>query len=149
MKILLILILQWLLGFILFAKIRLNHHDEKFNKNSKVSIIIPARNEEKNLSFILSSLKAQTFTPYEIIVIDDFSSDRTNEIAKQYDVKVIQNTQLPEGWTGKNWAVWNGFLHSSGDILIFLDADVRLAPPALDSLLTTREKFGGVISVVP
>lgn len=149
MEILLVFLLLCTSGFILFAKAKLNNHGELLEKNSRISVIIPARNEEKNISLILSSLNAQTYAPYEIIVIDDFSSDRTNEIAKQYDVKIIKNSQLPDGWTGKNWAVWNGFLNSSGDILIFLDADVRLAPRALESLLAAREKVDGVISVVP
>jgi 4,4'-diaponeurosporenoate glycosyltransferase len=149
MKFLIVLILQWFSGFILFAKIPLNVGKESHKGNSRVSIIIPARNEEKNLPFILDSLKLQTYIPYEIIVVDDFSSDRTSEIARQYGVKVIQNTQLPDHWTGKTWAVWNGFLQSTGNILVFLDADVRLAPRALEALVHTRERSGGAISVVP
>ena len=149
MKILMIIIFECILGFILFAKIRLRCDDKPLKVSSRASIIIPARNEEKNLPFLLDSLKAQTCTPYEIIVVDDFSSDRTIQVASQYDVKVIRNSQLPSDWTGKTWAVWNGFLQSKGDVLVFLDADVRLAPKALEALLKAREKSGGVISVVP
>jgi glycosyltransferase involved in cell wall biosynthesis len=149
--ILIILILLCISGFILFSKVSVNgyHNNTLFKRDYKVSIIIPARNEELNLPNILSSLKKQTYEPYEIIVVDDFSTDKTNEIAKNYGVKVIQNTSLPDGWTGKTWAVWNGFLNSSGDILIFLDADVRLSPNAIESLLKARERSGGAISVVP
>ncbi len=145
----LIFILECLLGFVLFAKICLNRGTEPWNSDSKVSVIIPARNEEQNLPFILNSLKNQTVPPDEIIVVDDFSSDKTAETAEKYGVKLIHNTELPENWTGKTWAVWNGFLRSTGDILVFLDADVRLAPTALEALLKTRERSGGVISVVP
>lgn len=149
MNILSILLLECIAGFVLFSRVLLSKPNKLINQTHKVSLIIPARNEEKNLPIILESLKKQTYTPYEIIVVDDFSTDNTNEIAKQYGVKVIRNTTLPDGWTGKTWAVWNGFINSSGDILIFLDADIKLAPHAIESLLISREKSGGVISVVP
>ena len=149
MIILIIILLECIAGFILFRRVQLSKSNDSFKSAGRVSVIIPARNEEKNLPVILQSLKNQTYIPNEIIVVDDFSTDRTNEIAHQFDVKVIKNTTLPDGWTGKNWAVWNGFLNSSGDILIFLDADVKLAPNAIESLLKTRERSGGAISVVP
>jgi glycosyltransferase involved in cell wall biosynthesis len=112
-------------------------------------VIIPARDEARNLPYLLESLKRQTRAPEEIIVIDDFSSDGTGDVAAGYGVRVIQNPRLPENWTGKNWALWNGFLQSTGDILVFLDADVRLAPAALERLLAARERCGGAVSVVP
>ena len=149
LMILIILILECISGFILFKKVPLKCRDDALKKGGRVSIIIPARNEEKNLPNILNSLKLQTYEPYEIIVVDDFSSDRTSEIANQYGVSVIQNPELPDGWTGKTWAVWNGYLNSTGDVLVFLDTDVRLAPRGLETLLKAREKCGGAISVVP
>lgn len=149
MYILLILLLLSSSGLILFSKFTLSCCNEPYKKNCKVSIIIPARNEEKNIQNIMESLKKQTYKPYEIIVVDDSSSDRTFYLARQYGAKVIKNTKLPEGWIGKNWAVWNGFLKSTGDILVFLDADVTLAPNALEALIKTRDKVGGTISVVP
>jgi 4,4'-diaponeurosporenoate glycosyltransferase len=115
----------------------------------KLTVIIPARNEEMNLPHLLSSLQAQTRKPFEIIVVDDFSDDRTKNIAAGFGVTVIENTELPPGWTGKNWAVWNGYRHASGDLIAFLDADIRLEPHALETLIHAREKAGGVISVVP
>lgn len=136
-------------GFILFRKNLLAAHPEHFQGPEKLSIIIPARNEEYNLRFLLDSLQLQTIAPYEIIVVDDFSEDRTKKIAESYGVKVIANSSLPEGWTGKSWAVWNGYLQASGDIFAFLDADIRLKPNALASLLKARELSKGVISVVP
>lgn len=149
MGIILIFILECISGLILFSKVRLSNHNNLHKSDTKVSIIIPARNEEKNIPVILSSIQKQTFRPYEVIVVDDGSTDRTGQIAAQYGVKVIQNTEIPDGWTGKTWAVWNGYKNSSGDVLVFLDADVRLAPKALESLVKTRERCGGVISVVP
>ncbi|MFA6308456.1 MAG: glycosyltransferase family 2 protein [Clostridia bacterium] len=148
-KILIIIIIECIIGFILFGKIRLDNNGVSLDNNDKVSVIIPARDEESNIPFILDSLKKQTYKPYEIIVVDDFSTDRTREIAGQYDVTVIQNTTLPEYWTGKSWAIRNGYLKSSGNILVFLDADVRLEPKGLETLLKNRQRIDGVISVVP
>jgi 4,4'-diaponeurosporenoate glycosyltransferase len=149
MWILILFILGCVSGFILFSRILLEDDGIPFESNKKVSVIIPTRNEEENLPFILASLNAQTFKPYEIIVVDDFSEDETKKIAQNYGAKTIENSELPAGWTGKSWSVWNGFNHSSGDILVFLDADVRLKPRALEVLLKMREKEDGVISVVP
>lgn len=148
-KILIIFIIECIISFILFGKIRLDNNGESLDNNDKVSVIIPARDEEGNIPFILSSLKKQTYKPYEIIVVDDFSTDRTSEIAGRFDVTVLQNTTLPENWTGKSWAIRNGYLKSSGNILVFLDADVRLEPVGLETLLKNRKRTGGVISVVP
>jgi len=149
MELLFLFVLAWFSGFILFRKAQLDCHGQGYIGNARVSVIIPARNEEGNLPYLLGSLQKQTFRPYEIIVVDDSSSDGTKEIARKYGAKVIESGHLPDGWTGKNWAVWNGYRQSSGDILVFLDADVRLAPSALEALLKAREWSKGVISVVP
>ncbi|MHB1484426.1 MAG: glycosyltransferase family 2 protein [Saccharofermentanales bacterium] len=149
MLVFLILMIGCVSGFILFNKVRLTVPDTFLSKEYNVSVIIPARNEEKNLPRLLESLKIQSYKPYEVIVINDFSTDSTCEIASRYDVKLIQNSALPDGWTGKTWAVWNGYAESSGDLLVFIDADVKLAPKALESLISKREKTGGVISIVP
>lgn len=149
MIVFLVIMIGCVSGFILFAKVRLIIPDTALLRDYKVSVIIPARNEEKNLPHLLESLKNQSYKPYEVIVIDDFSTDSTCETASGFDVKLIQNSTLPEGWTGKTWAVWNGYKESSGDLLVFIDADVKLAPRALEALVSKREKSGGVISIVP
>lgn len=137
-------------GFILFRKKTVpREHGGTFRMTGKPSIIIPARNEEGNLPFLLGSLQVQSMEGLEIIVVDDHSEDRTREIAECFGVRVIESPPLPEGWTGKNWAVTTGYAAAQGDILIFLDADVRLAPDALPYLLAARERCGGVVSVVP
>lgn len=136
-------------GFILFRKVVLPGREEPYRGGEKVSVIIPARNEAGNLPQLLGSLQRQTYPPYEIIVVDDFSEDGTYGIAAGYGAKVIRNEALPPGWTGKTWAVWNGYRQASGDTLAFLDADIRLAPRALESLLRARAETGGVISAVP
>ncbi|MCL6459094.1 MAG: glycosyltransferase family 2 protein [Gorillibacterium sp.] len=145
----LLFVIGCLSGLVLFRRRFIPRGGEADPCSERLSVIIPARNEEKNLPFILESLLAQTFKPGEIIVVDDCSEDRTKEIAESYGVTVIENPTLPAGWTGKTWAVWNGFQHSSGDTIAFLDADIRLSPHALEALLKARAKSGGVISVVP
>lgn len=114
-----------------------------------LSVVIPARNEAANLPHLLESLRAQTLPPDEIVVVDDGSEDGTGAIAARYGARVVRLDRLPRGWTGKNWALWNGFRHTAGDLVVFLDADVRLAPRALEALVAARERTGGVISVVP
>jgi glycosyltransferase involved in cell wall biosynthesis len=89
-----------------------------------VSVIIPARNEEVSLGTCLESLIAQTGVDFEIIVVNDHSTDRTREIAASFPkVKVIEAAPLPVGWTGKNNAVATGARHASGQWLLFTDAD--------------------------
>jgi len=145
-----LLFIEWITGFLLFSAKKLLRRKTGDVKNpGRVSVIIPARNEEHSLPHLLDSLKNQTLKPYEIIVVDDGSEDKTSEIAKKYGAIVVRNEKVEKGWTGKSWAVWRGFLKSSGDILVFLDADVRLKPEAIEELIYLRGKTNGVISVFP
>ncbi|MCR2802724.1 glycosyltransferase [Paenibacillus soyae] len=147
--ILVLLIAACAAGMLLFRRNTIPPVSDVRSLGGKLSVIIPARNEEANLPNLLASLQAQTLQPFEIIVIDDHSEDRTRAIAESFGVTVIGSPELPDGWTGKNWAVWNGYRHCSGKLIAFLDADVRLTPGALRSLLNARERSGGVISIVP
>jgi glycosyltransferase involved in cell wall biosynthesis len=93
-----------------------------------VSIILPSRNEEKYLEKCLDSLLGQDYSNYEIIVINDSSLDKTGEIMKRYSMihsKIIyvDAQPKPEGWTGKNWACYQGYLQSNGELFLFTDAD--------------------------
>jgi glycosyltransferase involved in cell wall biosynthesis len=115
----------------------------------KVSVVVPARNEADNLPHLLESLRAQTLLPHEIVVVDDGSEDGTGEVAARYGARVIRHDEPPPGWMGKNWALWDGFGRTTGDVVVFLDADVRLAPNALEALVAARDKAGGAVSVVP
>jgi len=96
----------------------------------KVSVILPARNEERYISRCLDSLLAQDYPNFEIIAINDSSTDRTGEIMKQYalnDTRIVQvdASAKPEGWAGKNWACYQGYLLAKGDLLLFTDADTK------------------------
>ena len=97
-----------------------------------VSIIVPARNEEASLADCLQSLVAQTGIDFEIIVVDDHSSDRTREIAQSFPgVRVLEAGPLPAGWTGKNNAVTAGARAARGEWLLFTDADTVHLPGSL------------------
>jgi glycosyltransferase involved in cell wall biosynthesis len=103
----------------------------------EVSIIVPARNEEPSLGDCLDSLTAQTGVPFEIIVVDDGSTDRTREIAQSFaGVRVIPARPLHEdgagkAWTGKNNAVIAGAKEASAQWLLFTDADTVHLPGSL------------------
>ncbi|MBN1298485.1 MAG: glycosyltransferase family 2 protein, partial [Actinobacteria bacterium] len=150
-------ILFWLTGFWFLFKIPFCSNIYKKEKESKdfsfsdlkLSVIIPARNEEKILPLLFDSLKRQTVSPYEIILVNDQSSDGTAQVAKNYGAKLINIENIPEGWLGKPWACHNGALNSSGNILLFLDADTKLHHDGLEKLLFCYLHYNGVISVQP
>ncbi|MGD9900032.1 MAG: glycosyltransferase family 2 protein [Calditrichaceae bacterium] len=94
----------------------------------KVSILVPARNEEDVLESCLESLVRQKYSDFEIIVLDDQSNDNTGGVIKKYAgiypfVRGVKGKPVPEGWLGKNWACWQLSLEASGEILFFTDAD--------------------------
>ncbi len=98
----------------------------------EVSIIVPARNEEASLGDCLESLTAQTGVAFEIIVVDDGSTDRTREIAQSFaGVRVIPPGPAHENWTGKNNAVVAGAKEARANWLLFTDADTVHLPGSL------------------
>ena len=132
-----------------FPKIPENMEPSDGKKDRSISVIIPARNEEKNLPLLLDDLIKQRYENLEIIVVDDGSRDKTGEIAKASDVTVITICDKPPGWLGKNWACQKGAESSEGELLLFLDADVRLKPHAVERILEVYEKNGVPLSVQP
>ncbi|MEA1884485.1 MAG: glycosyltransferase family 2 protein, partial [Thermotogota bacterium] len=104
-----------------------------------------------NIPKILNHLQNQSVRLFEIIVVDDNSSDKTSELARQFNgVEVLNlNEEPPGGWVGKSWAIWNGYKKSSGNILLFMDADVEPGESAIEALLNKYEKHKGMISVWP
>jgi len=95
----------------------------------KVSVLIPARNEESNIRRCLESLLHQSYTNYEIVVLDDLSTDRTWEIISEYArrypklLRAVRGAPLPRGWCGKTHAMQLLSQHAQGDYLLFTDAD--------------------------
>jgi chlorobactene glucosyltransferase len=108
----------------------------KVSRSPKVSVILPARNERCYIARCLDSLLGQDYPNFEIIAINDSSTDGTGEIMKAYaanDLRVlhIDASPKPEGWTGKNWACYQGFLQARGELLMFTDADSEHLPSTM------------------
>ena len=115
----------------------------------RVSIVVPARNEAATLPILLATLRALDPAPQEIIVVDDGSEDDTAGAATAGGAIVIVAASPPEGWLGKPWACHTGALAATGSHVLFLDADVRLAPSALGALVNVHANRRGLISVQP
>jgi len=121
------------------------YSSHKFSEFPGISVLVPARNEEKNIGKCLDSLTALDYPDYEVIVMDDKSTDRTAEIVAGYAVKdprvkLASGEELPAGWVGKVWACHQLSKAAHGEYLIFIDADVTFAPDALRLALYHIEK---------
>ena len=121
----------------------------------KVSVLIPARDEQDKLPFILDDLLRSSYKQLEILVYDDNSRDGTASLVREYAkgedrVSLIEGIPLPAGWLGKNHACHRLALHTTGDYLLFLDADVRLKPSLIgDSLSFLRRRDLDLLSLFP
>jgi len=99
-----------------------------------VSIIIPARNEARAIDRTLRAFRAQNYEAFEVILVDDCSTDHTGDIARSLvdpRLIVIAGEEPPPGWLGKPWAMHQGSLIARGELLLFVDADVHYEPEAL------------------
>ncbi|MDQ6838501.1 MAG: glycosyltransferase [Actinomycetota bacterium] len=114
-----------------------------------VSVIVPARNEETSLPHLLASLATQTRRPSEVIVVDDHSEDATAALAAASGATVLDAPPLAAGWLGKPAACTAGAAVATGDVLLFLDADVTLGPGALAAVVDEHRRRGGLVSVQP
>ncbi|WP_158412359.1 glycosyltransferase [Ilumatobacter nonamiensis] len=119
-------------------------------ERTAVTVVIPARNEAHALSHLLQPLVDQRRRGDRIIVVDDHSTDGTAAIAREHGAEVITAAPLQDGWLGKPNACFAGAQASTGDILVFLDADVRPGPTLLDDLAAqVTDAPDTVISVQP
>lgn len=126
-----------------------------------LSIIVPARNEERNVARCVNSLLATRHPDFEVIVVDDRSTDATRTIldaiaASDPRLRVVAGERLPDGWVGKPWALAAGASIARGEWLLFTDADTEHEPLAaasaqrralrdgyaVVSLLTDQQTFG-------
>jgi glycosyltransferase involved in cell wall biosynthesis len=113
--------------------------------NPRVSIIVPARNEEEHIGPSLATLLKLDYDNYEIIAINDRSTDRTGEVMDQIAsthearLRVIHVRELPAGWLGKAHAMWSAANQATGDWLLFTDADVLFRPDVLTRALAYAE----------
>ena len=122
--------------------------------NPRVSIIVPARNEEDSVEQALNTLLALDYDNYEVIAVNDRSTDRTGEIMERLSknphfsqnqgevgdpLHVIHHTELPPGWLGKTHAMWTAASEATGDWLLFTDADVLFKPDSVRRALAYAE----------
>lgn len=117
----------------------------------EVSVIVPARNEELSLGVCLDSLVNQLGIAFEVIVVDDGSTDRTREIALSFPgVHVMDSGPLPAAWTGKNNALVVGARKAQGEWLLFTDADTLHMPGSLaQSLEQAKQRSAALLSYSP
>ena len=120
-----------------------------------VSVLIPARDEAAVIARTVAQVLAQTYSHFELLLLDDHSSDGTGSVAEQVArgdarFRLLPGDTLPPGWLGKNWACQQLSQVARGDLLLFVDADVQLRPEALAALvaLATRQQ-AGLLTVWP
>jgi chlorobactene glucosyltransferase len=113
-------------------------HDERMQRLPVVSVVLPARNEEDNIQKCLDSLIRQDYQNYEIIVVNDCSTDATGEMLhkiaasnSERETTIVNLERKPSDWVGKNWACFQGYKRSSGQVLLFTDADTIHAPDTI------------------
>jgi chlorobactene glucosyltransferase len=120
-----------------------------------VSILVPVRNEAQNVEPCLRSLLAQEYGDFEILVLDDESTDGTGEIlaalsSEDLRLRVPQGKPLPQGWLGKHWACFQLAQIAAGELLLFTDADTRHHPQALgDAVAALVAERCDLLSALP
>ena len=119
-----------------------------------VSVVIPARNEERRIEQTVRAMLAQTYADLEVIVVNDRSADRTAEIlASIGDARliVIHGEEPPSDWLGKPWACHQGCRAARGDLLLIVDADVHYSPAAITSMVDYIDAHSdlAMIAVLP
>src|SRR5438876_956996 len=112
-------LLRWAAGWWLFWRLPRCGSPGPALSGVKLSIIIPARNEELSLPRLLGSLARQTLVPHEIIVVNDHSTDATPEVARLFGAALLNAADPPPGWIGKTWACWTGARSAQGELLLF------------------------------
>ncbi len=146
------LLVRWLLGWALALRLPQLPAGE-LSRGCRLSVLIPARNEETTLPHLLTALSQQRLRPDEVIVVDDHSTDATAAIAHQagdgLPIQVMQPPPLAEGWCGKTWALHHGVQASTGELLVFLDADTEPGPEFLQRLVASHGRLGRLVSVQP
>ncbi|WP_413308999.1 glycosyltransferase family 2 protein [Bacillus sp. 1P10SD] len=142
-------ILVWIVflidALIGFRQLDSLENEESLETGPMLSVIVAARNEEKQIKASILSQLQQTYRNVEWILVDDRSTDETGKILDELmkedpRVKVIHVKELPVGWLGKNHALYKGSLHTSGKWLLFTDADVKYGKEAFAKALHYVEK---------
>ena len=133
-----------------------NIPSQKNNTNSKlVSILIPARNEEDVIESTIKSITNQSYQNYELIILDDNSSDATKSIIQKHaklnhKIEQINGSPLPSGWLGKNWACHQLSEKAKGEYILFIDADTNIDKFILqDSIVALQKEKIDLLTLVP
>src|SRR5260370_14362982 len=117
-----------------------------------VSIVVPARNEAHIIERSVRAFLAQDYTNFELIVINDRSSDETAEILRRISdarLTVIDGTETPAGWLGKTWALEQGSTRARGELLLFADADLIYAAPAVRAAIAYLVRNDAALARLP
>lgn len=120
-----------------------------------VSVIIPARDEERMIGTTVRAMLAQTYDNLEVIVVDDRSTDATTSIldaiaGDDERLRVIRGEETPDGWLGKPWALHQGATRAGGELLLFVDADIIYAPGAVAAAVDYLQSSGaGMVALMP
>ncbi|HYK41315.1 MAG TPA: glycosyltransferase [Thermoanaerobaculia bacterium] len=139
----------------LFLLPRLSAQEPAREDAPSLSIVVPARNEERAVEAGVRSLLAQEYPRFEVIVVDDRSTDGTGDIlmrlaAADGRLTVVRGAEPPPGWLGKPHALWQGARRASGDLVLFVDADVRYHPQAAAQAVGYLERAGaGLVAFFP
>lgn len=153
--IIIFLIVMLLIAIINMSKTLNLNEKRKIGRFPRLSVLIPARNEEDKIGTCVESLLSQDYPDFEIIVLNDNSTDRTEGILHKLvlndgRLKVIQGKYLPPDWLGKHWACHQLYREATGDLLIFTDADTVHSPDTLRcTAAALAEEQADMISIVP
>lgn len=133
---------------------RLDPHPGLPDTGPLVTVIIPARNESARIGACLEGLARQSYRSFEVIVVDDDSSDGTADVVRRFAARlpaltILSSKGLPHHWAGKCWACWQGANRARGDWLLFLDADVAPQPGLLAALVQRATAGCDMITLVP
>lgn len=110
-----------------------------------LSVVIPARDEERAIEGTVRALLAQTYEALEVIVVNDRSTDRTGAILSSIGddrLHVVEGIEPPAGWLGKPWALAQGSRRAKGELLLFVDADIHYEPEAVAAAVAHQQRCG-------
>lgn len=137
----------------LFTAPVLNANNDISESHGLVSVLIPARNEGKNIVKCIKGIINQDYQNTEIIILDDNSTDNTYNLAASFSspkIKTLKGKELPKNWLGKNWACHQLSQHAKGEYFLFIDADVEVKGNVISLAIDEIEKSNAaLLSIFP